>query len=424
MADSKPLIIALSAKAKYPPLASWGAHQWSVEELLKIKARLNKSKKLMDAVGDRDKFDTFNDNQRGVNTLRGYRGVLVENYNAQVVTNAWLKLYEILHFIYTHRIATGKVDEDDKPIKVGAAEMPAGKFLSFHFAEAPGNFILALNHYLAVAEPTQEWSWMANSLRRLYSGDRSRPLDDKYGLIGKNRDKWKWGAECDGDITSPANIRSFAQDVNDVWGPKAGAHLVTADVKYVPSGGFNWDEEEAFNVPVQAGQILCSLFTLAKGGSAILKEFTLFEAASVSLTWLFVCCFDNVWIVKPVASRPSNSEIYLTGTGFKNNLTDEQRESLLKYIKELRVWWSAEDYSVPPPALFKKTDIPADFIDKLVRIGRTLAERQTVALESLIAKWNKKEETSADILKKEADAWIAFNKIKPLPANRRINLTP
>jgi hypothetical protein len=424
---------------KWPAVGKMsGDYFWQLPDMHKIKTTLNKVKAALDTISesDRDDFDKFNDRQRGVNALRGHRGILAAKYGAEVVTNAWLKLFEIMFFLYTHKIATDKIDKNGAVVKVPAAEFPnvAGVvYHSFHFAEAPGNFILAVNHFLATIKPTMEWSWMANSLRSLYEGGHARPLDDKYGLIAANRESWRYGAEGDGDITSPANLRSFAQDVDDIWGGsikpanRTGAHLVTADVKFVPAEGFNWDEEETFNVPVQAGQIIAALFTLQKGGGAILKEFTLFSAASISLTWLFNLCFDHIWIIKPVASRPTNSEIYLVGGGFKGqSVIDSRKDALLAYMTTLRKWAAdgsdvnAGGENMGPPALFAEEDIPPEFINSLLRVEDSLAKRQSAALTTLTTKWAAKNETDLTELTKDAQAWIDFNKIKQLPANRKL----
>ena len=53
------------------------------------------------------------------------------------------------------------------------------------------------------------------------------------------------------------------------------------------------------------------MFSLVLGGHFVCKVFDLFTPFSIGLVYLMYRAFDEVYIFKPVTSRPANSERYL-----------------------------------------------------------------------------------------------------------------
>lgn len=387
---------------------------YKYDELLKIKTELNTTKHLLDAFRKNPKdsaaYDTMSDLVRPHDSLRGARGVLVQEFNAEIVTNAWLKMFEAMLFVDPILEKINK-KRDDK------------HFNSMHIAEAPGNFMLAINHYLRTNYPLIVWEWIANSYRDVlaYSRDsdpasfNSHYLEDQYGLIQQYKDRWIFGADAEGDITSVANLRTFHQEVQKRFGGEL--HFMTSDVKYVPLQN-NFDEEENINVPVHMGHLLCALMCLAPGGAMMLKEFTFFEPQSVSLLYLMACCFEQLLIVKPETSRPANSEVYIVGVKYKGNLTPVQIEHLLNVMNYVR-YLNTEDGS---PSLFLQSDIPKEFVEKVVQMSRRLADHQIQHLKRNVELFKKYKNTPPNRIRedmhnareKAAREWIAKMKIKPL----------
>jgi len=459
-------VAALCGIVRSDPLkwrSEFAEHAYVFPELIAIKERLNSVKnqlndfRVSDALSK--KYSLITDLIRLHDDLRGYDGVLVKSFNAEVVTNAWLKMYELCAF-----------DKHTMIRKSKSRSETGREYKTFHFAEAPGNFLLAINHFIRNNYPNVNWTWLANSYTDPIF-DRSSNLDfsekptntknqktatknqktatknqktatknqkkqafkknadykflgDSYGLMRNHPAKWKYGAENDGDISRPDNIRSFG--ITSHLMDKKGFDMVTSDVKYIPQGPENFDEEEMVNIPVHFGHVLCSLITLAKGGTAILKQFTYFEAPSVSILYLLCGCFEKVQIVKPITSRPANSETYVVCTGYKKNISKSRMNHLLRiadYIHDLN--------TVPLgcPSLFIKDEIPQTFIDRIIEINNELANMQIEDINRNIRLFNQFQFEPIDKIKRifaasrkaAADSWISSTSIKPLDSNFHIS---
>lgn len=379
------------------------AYVYNYPNFEELKSKLNTAKHQLNPITDvsRQKYDNIVEWVRPYNQLKGNKGILVKTYGAEIVTNAWLKMFELLVFLHPQ---LSKLNQSKKESKT---------FNSFHIAEAPGNFILAINHKIQTDYVGVEWNWLANTYRDLYTG--SNYLSDQYGIIAKYPDRWIFGADGDGDITSPENIVSFSQTIREKF--RGSLQFITSDVKYVPEDN-NFDEEERINLPVHLGHILSSLLCLSKGGTMILKQFTLFEAPSISMLYLVSCCFQDIYIAKPVTSRTGNSEIYIVGTGYKRNLSVIQIERLLKIMRYIRFL----NTEVGSPSIFLQEDIPSKFIEEVYQIESQLTDSQISGINKNIELFGQYSETGHSGIKKDlglfaekiTQQWIKKNNIKHL----------
>jgi cap2 methyltransferase len=387
-----------------------------IPEFYNLKEKLNKVKQKIDKIFDDPqtykKYEIITDVIRLHDDLRTKNGKLVNEYNAEIATNAWMKMYELCTLL------------DPVFKKYTPAKNQTEKILnSFHIAEAPGTFILAINHYLANHFPSLNWKWLANSYRDLYFNKKlsnTHYLQDSYGLIKKYYDNWVFGADGDGDITSPANIASFKLAIQKKLG---SIQLITSDVKFVQQK-INFNEEERYNIPVHMGHLLCSLELLEKGGTMILKEFTFFEQSSLSLLYLASYCFDQLLLVKPETSRAANSEVYIIGIDYKKNLTPIQFAHLYKVLNYIRTLNTDEG----SPSLFTKKDIPKEFLDKVYNATKKICEYQTVQIERNLRLFEECKDTPIQEIRKNmttiraktANEWIYRVKIQPLSESRKI----
>lgn len=423
-------------KVKLPPLQNWlsvpqadtnenvnlSEYKYEYDNLIRLKKLLNKSKQNLDYIYTSATFEKMyrkiSNLYRSYDLLRGKDGFLVQNYNAEIVTNAWLKMYEMIVFI------------DDRLKKINKSKTKT--FNTVHIAEAPGNFILAINHYIKTLYPHIEWNWLANSYRELYDSNSTHDfskkntssggyLNDVYGLMKNYKNKWMFGADGDGDITSVNNIISFNQQIKKDFKDKVD--LLTSDVKYEPKD-IDYNEEENYNIPVHLGHLLCALTMLKPGGTMILKEFTFFESMSVSLLYLMVNCFKRVLIVKPETSRDANSEVYIIGISYKDNLSELQINRLYDILNYIRYFNNKKG----SPALFKKEDIPTEFINRLCELGSALSGMQSDAIDKNIELYDTYKNSGNEKLSKDLQVynekialdWIKKTNIQSLEDNDKL----
>lgn len=258
------------------------------------------------------------------------------------VSNAWLKMYEIMNHL---------------PIK--------NKLKSMHFAEAPGSFLLAINHWLYSHCPSTEWDWMASSYLDDSYNSHSAYLSDRYGLMRKYENQWFYMADGDGDVTSSNNVISINQ--LDTY------NLATGDVKYMLPG-MNLDEEENINTPVIWGQFLHSIMGLRKNGMLVNKIFSINEPMTICMLYLASYIFETVELHKPPASRPSNREIYIVGIGYKNNLTMTYKNKLMEHLTFIRYMNTGIDVCpiFRQDTLLEINDI---FLKEIAEISMDISER-------------------------------------------------
>lgn len=327
--------------------------------LYRTKDLLNSEKHKIDPIyNDKSKekiYSKITDDIRLLELLRGSKGILAREYNAQGVTNANMKMYEAITYIN----------------RIYPELFNTPTFRSFHIAEAPGNFLNAINHFIKTKYKNLTWEWFANS----YEGEGETDyLTDTYGLIKRFRSKWLLGPEKNGDITSVDNLVDFSNTVGKV-------DLVTSDVKFVPRE-VNFDEEENINKPVQVGHLLATLLCLRVGGVMLLKEFTYFETLSVHCLLLLSKCFDKLYIYKPESSRPANSETYLLGIGFKG--VDQQTiDGLKSFLTRIR----NQNNSQAKPGFYE--GVPKSFFEQINRHSYEIAKKQIAQIERNLQAYEK-----------------------------------
>ncbi len=203
---------------------------------------------------------------------------------------------------------------------------------AFFNAELPGAFVLATHHAVRTTRPTAIFRWLASSYvpegtPLSASGgppsDRNpagpRALGDQYAVWREHRENWLMGPACNGDLTKPSVVCALANAVHDRYPPKAcstsGATLYTSDAGLDVSCDYN--NQETITALLNFGQAICGLLSLAVGGAYATKMYTFFTPFSRGLIALVASYFEEAAVVKPLASRPVNSEVYLVGRGFR-----------------------------------------------------------------------------------------------------------
>lgn len=165
----------------------------------------------------------------------------------------------------------------------------------FDNASLPGDFIRAA-----------EWKfpsrvdWRANSL---VGG-----LDDRFGLVAQNPERWMMDATMTGDVTVQKNLDTILEKLGS-W----RADLYTSDLGF---GCTDYNSEEKEHYTAHRAQCMLGLRVLERGGSLVVKTFTMFDSATITLLNHMMGEFQEFRIVKPRTSKEDNSECYWVGVGF------------------------------------------------------------------------------------------------------------
>lgn len=273
-------------------------YQSFYKKIIKKRAELNYYKRIMDTkpsqiflnnrYNSKSKLLTWEKVTYELNIYRTLKYILETDYHAEMVSNAWIKMYEMLNMF-------GNLIPNKNIIK------------TFHLCEAPGAFISATNHYLS--NKNQKLEWYAQTLKQTNSGSiTDAALDDYYGMISSYRDRWIFGPEDNstGNITDSKIIKYYAnhkklQDI-DFMTSDAGLYCKPEDL----------NEQETFLGKINMGQIICILACLSKGKSALFKTFLpMTEPLTISMIYILTNLFEKVTITKPKTSNNTSSEVYI-----------------------------------------------------------------------------------------------------------------
>ena len=277
----------------------------SYKKLICKRADLNFCKRVMDTKPSRIFSDrrtykpayllTWEELSNELDIYKNLKFILKSQYQAEMVTNAWIKMYEMLNSY--HDLLPEK-----ETIK------------TFSLCEAPGAFISALHQHVS-KRGNINLDWYAQTLRKTNCGKESDDaLDDHFGLIATYPNRWLFGDENDssGDITHSTVIKSYAKNplLKDI-------DFITSDAGLVCDPA-DLNEQEAFLGKINMGQIICILACLPVGKSAIFKTFLpMSEPLTISMMYLVTQLFNSVTLEKPSSSHSSNSEIYVVVKDYK-----------------------------------------------------------------------------------------------------------
>jgi len=193
---------------------------------------------------------------------------------------------------------------------------------------------------------SSEFDWIASSYlpEAAQQAGNKTILEDKYKIYEKNRLHWLMGpapnalpegeAPITGDVTDPTVINTLGNAAHQRFAVNDGAHLYTSDVG-IDIAKEDLNRQEDLTAFINYGQIVTGLLALSLGGTLITKQFTFFTPFSRSLIAIVASFFEETYISKPKTSRPTNSEVYLVGKGFKG-IGPEMARALLDRAEAYR----------------------------------------------------------------------------------------
>jgi hypothetical protein len=360
----------------YEILPLYNTTVYSIPELMKLKSKLIDAKNELELArvrysginnaterpeGKLPSYGVVDKISYAMNIYKPLRKEIAIRYNAQKVSNAWMKLHEMI------------VSMDIVPQYV-----PDGhEYKVFCNAEFPGSFVFYINHYMKTMRPNIKFSYVASSL---VDPSNNNKFYDDYGLYEMNPDNWLMKKdpmnECDehsntawlndGDVTKVSNILDFESRL------KGSIDLYLSDAGIDVSSDYS--NQEILNKYIDMGQILIGLLTLKIGGSFITKQYTFFESFNVSMITILSTCFEELHICKPPSSTPTNSEIYIVGKKYKGML-GSLREKLLERMNG----------NIPIEIPIMSYDaIPIDTLDGIIKCARYMYEMQILYLNKYV----------------------------------------
>jgi len=199
------------------------------------------------------------------------------------ISRAFFKMIEILHnynFSFNETIKT------------------------FHLAEGPGGFIEAIK-YIRNNDNDMYYGMT------LMEGDKFVPKWDKstYFLNKSPNVIIEKGIDMTGNLYNIENLEYIYKKY------KHSMDFITGDGGFDFSIDFNKQEENSLNLIV--AEIFFAIILQKKGGSFVLKVFDTFSSLSIQVLYLLCYLYENVYITKPLPSRPANSERYIVCLNFK-----------------------------------------------------------------------------------------------------------
>lgn len=321
------------------PIEDWDSRMKLPETMAKMKIDLRHYKRCLDARPSKimdDKYSGLTENifftwENAVRCLESKYSLIrliQKKYGGEIVTNAWLKMHEILH---------------QTEILQGVNHVRG-----MHLCEAPGAFVSAVNHY--VKTHGGKYDWRAQTL---LAARNNTALGDHYQLSENYPSNWfQTGVleMCNGDITDPECINYYIKECKR---QNFHPNFMTGD------GGIRMNSQRLVEQELQMqylflGQFVTCCQILSQGGSFVLKMFLpCVERGSLMVIAGMSQCFDNVRIVKPVCSSSFNSEVYLVAQGFhENNVDDQMVDMCFRALREK----SLDHLPLPPQTFLEELE--------------------------------------------------------------------
>lgn len=334
---------------------------WPIDWLKIYDDELKACKSQIDApyAENRRQFDTYTIQMEPSSQIKSEINRIA---GPQLVTNAWLKLIElIIEFRLTDR-------------RTGSGQ----PFRLFDNASAPGAFIMAMNYWTSTMEQ-MDFDWTASSL---ISTTDNTALGDSYGLARLYPHKFAtYGTKYDGNTFDTSYLR-YIEDSK-----YAGAFdLYTSDLgMFVPEDRYNC--QEAYNARGNLGQVLMGLLVLRPGGAFVTKQFANMSSFTLSIMASLSSVFDELYVAKPITSKPDNSETYLIGKGYRGS-----PKWLINILFDA-VGGQWDEYDLLDrefaPPLLPFSVIPPSFISATERMTKALVIRQCVKISENLAEYRR-----------------------------------
>jgi 23S rRNA U2552 (ribose-2'-O)-methylase RlmE/FtsJ len=286
------------------------------------------------------------------------------------VSRSFFKMWEILHDF------KGDLLQD-------FIQEPSMKCL--FLAEGPGGFLEAIMKY------------------------RNNKDDHYYGMTlrpdNKTIPEWKlkkldmsvittlYGADNTGNLYNLDNTHHLEQQLG-----ANSMSLVTADGGFDFSSDFN--NQEDLSMKLIRCEIYCALHLLKENGSFVLKIYDMFHHQTINIMTILKSCFEKIHIIKPLTSRPANSEKYLLCTGFNV----QNGRDMIPYLRDIIV---KRCNSPKKRDVFDNTEL--SLLSKIVLYNLYYTSRQVYYIQKTIDLINSFDLIQTPLRNKKYDELLVMN---------------
>ena len=318
-----------------------------------------------------NKFERFIDNYDNDIGHYGTNFLEISKDVPDILSRGFYKLWEIIHMFDI--IPTTK-----------------GKFTSAHLAEGPGAFIQATMFYRdKYADDSKNDKFYAITL---HPNDENGHVPELEKQFVKYYDQEKpkrfiqhktvstqiaggYDNKDNGDLTDPKTVLLFGGQLSE-----EKIDFITAD------GGFEWNnentqEQEAFRLIF--AQIYTACKISSKSGNFVCKFFETFTDSGSKLVYLLTQFYKKVYLVKPLTSRPSNSEKYAVCIDFKYTNTDSKYKTLMKELADIhKTLHQNKDMNIV--GIWDKINLPNEFKQGLILCNQRISNKQIKNINEIV----------------------------------------
>jgi 23S rRNA U2552 (ribose-2'-O)-methylase RlmE/FtsJ len=215
------------------------------------------------------------------------------------VSRSFFKLWEMLHDF--------------------RAEMSVERPMCVAFlAEGPGGFVEAFFRFRQQEGMKDDRMFGMT----LHSADRKVPTWRISQEIQNHMQVCR-GTDGTGSLYNPDNVQCL---INMIGAPNS-CDLVTADGGFDFSYDFN--NQEIISQKLLAAEVHAALRLQREGGTFVLKIYDVSTPETISTFNVLLECYKDVYVVKPLTSRPANSEKYVVCCGFRSDIARSFLDTLL-----------------------------------------------------------------------------------------------
>ena len=208
-----------------------------------------------------------------------------------------------------------------------------------------------MNPYNSVNNPNHPSTPNTFDLSNLiHHPDKSLPKIDEFGLIKNNYDKWLWGDDNTGNITTTSNIKKIAKDIRTTWLTKnERLNLIICD----DSTMINNSSTDTFKMQkMELSQVISIIACSSIGGNCCVKHFIPYKNIDIynnsntntldssiffiGYLYMYFIAFDSMSLFKPNSSNTDNGEFYVICKGF-NGIDDKQLDNLYTILDNFKL---------------------------------------------------------------------------------------